>query len=310
MRLILLTFGLVLCLSIPTFAQQQKSKSLTNDDFPSGVRADAKTEKEKDAEKEKADKAIAAENKDTKDSKDTKDTKKDSKDTKDTKDKAGQDSKGDKDEKAKKDEEKAKKELEWQKKNAELEQKNKELDKQKTQAELSIQDLRNRLRAGGVDPKEFEALSQQLKQAEQNLSSLNSKYDEAQKSSEQFKKEGEGQGYKQPKLEDIPKTNKDGTPNPTYYTKNYKDLAEKQQTAESKIQLYQTRLNEAQQRAYQGRSNKATRVGNPYYTDPELKKAIDEAQNELKKAQEEYQKSSTSLEQLQKDARNNGVSIK
>ncbi len=289
MRCFFLTFGLILSLSMPTFAQ--KGKTLTNDDFPSGIRADTKTEKEKTEEKDKDGKTIDKDDKEDKDSKDNKD------------------SKVAKDDKAKKDEEKIKKEQEWQKKNTELEQKNKELDQQKTQAEISIQDLRNKLRAGGVDPKEFDALSQQLKEAEQNLGTLNSKYEEVKKSSDQFKKDGEGQGYK-PKLENIPKTNKDGSPNPTYYTKNYKDLAEKQQTAESKIQLYQNRLNEAQQRAYQGRSNKATRVGNSYYTDPEIKKAIDEAQNELKKAQEDYQSSITSLEQLQKDARSSGVSIK
>ncbi|MBI4853589.1 MAG: hypothetical protein HY819_17495 [Acidobacteria bacterium] len=296
MRYILLTFGLILSLSMPTLAQ--KPKTITNDDFPSGIRADSKTEKEKEAEKE-------AEKKDDKSKSDDKDSK-DSKDSKD--DKVKKDDKTKKDEEKAK-EEKAKKDQEWQKKNTELDQKQKELDQQKTQAELSIQQLRNRLRSGNLDPKEFDTLSQQIKDAEQNLGTLNSKYAEAKSASEQFKKEGEGQGYK-PKLEDIPKTNKDGSPNPTYYTKNYKDLSEKQQTAESKIQLYQNRLNEAQQRAYQGRSSKATRVGNSYYTDPETKKAIDQAQAELKKAQEEYEKSTTSLEQLQREARSSGVSIK
>lgn len=297
MRWTLLTFALILGLSMSTFAQ--KPKTLTNDDFPSGIRSDSKTEKEKEAEKtEKA--------KDEKD-KDGKSVAKENKDGKDSKEES-------KDEKAKKEEEKArleqaKKDQEWQKKNSDLELKQKQFDQQKTQQELSIQQLRNRLRAGNLDPKEFDSLSQQIKEAEQNLTDLNSKYDEAKKASDQFRKEGEGQGYK-PKLEDIPKTNKDGTPNPTYYTKNYAQLSEKQQTAESKIQLYQNRLNEAQQRAFQGRSNKATRVGNSYYTDPETKKAIDEAQAELKKAQEDYEKSTSSLEQLQREARQNGVSVK
>lgn len=304
MRWIFLTFGLILSLSMPTFAQ--KPKTLTNDDFPSGIRADSKTEKEKEAEKAKDEKKDGKSDDKAGEAKDAK--KDDSKETKVA------DSKDSKEDKAKKDEEKAKvekakKDQEWQQKNTELEAKQKELDQQKTQAELSVQQLRNRLRSGNLDPKEFDALSQQIKDAEQNLGNLNSKYDDAKKASDQFKKDGEGQGYK-PKLEDIAKTNKDGTPNPTYYTKNYKDLSEKQQTAESKIQLYQNRLNEAQQRAYQGRSNKATRVGNSYYTDPETKKAIDEAQGELKKAQEEYEKSTTSLQQLQQDARRSGVPVK
>ena len=280
MRWIILTLGLILSLSLPVFAQG--SRTLTNDDFPSGQRSDAKTTEEKDKEKELAAKDDEGKDKDDKDGKDDKDPAK---------------------------AEQAKKEQDWQKKYAEVEKKNKELDQQKTQLELSVQQMRNRLRAGGGNPQEFDALSEQLRQAESNLKSLNSKYDETQKSLDGFKKEGETSGYKA-KKEEIPKTDKDGRPNPVYYTKNYNDLSEKQRMAESKIQLYQSRINEAQQRALQGRSNTGNRVGNPYYTDPETKRILEEAQREMQKAQEDLQKSSTALQELQRDARSKGVSIK
>ncbi|MBK7996629.1 MAG: hypothetical protein IPK14_25640 [Blastocatellia bacterium] len=169
--------------------------------------------------------------------------------------------------------------------------------------------MRNRLRAGGGNPQDFDALSEQLRQAENNLKSLNSKYDETQKSLDSFKQEGESSGYKA-KKEEIPKTDKDGRPNPTYYTKTYRDLSEKQRMAESKIQLYQSRINEAQQRALQGRSNNGNRVGNPYYTDPETKRILEEAQREMQKVQEDLQKSGAALQELQRDARTKGVSIK
>jgi chromosome segregation ATPase len=261
---------------MPAFAQ--KGKTLTNDDFPSGQRSDAKTTDEKDKE-------AAA--------KGDKDTAKDDKDAKTEKDPA----------KA----EKLKKEQDWQKKAADTDKKIKELDQQKTQAELAAQDIRNRLR--NANPQEFDALSQQLKNAEQKLQDLNNKYSEAQKSGEQYKKEGETQGYKA-KSEDVPKTTADGRPNKDYYTKSYSDLTQKQNLAASKIQMYQNRLNEAQQRAYQGRSGNPNRVGSSYYTDPEIKKTIEESQKEIQKAQEEYQKTSTALEQLQRDARSKGVPIK
>ena len=286
MRWIILTLGLILSLSLPVFAQG--SKTLTNDDFPSGQRSDAKTTGEKDKEKELAAKDTEGKDKDGKEDKDSKDGKEDKDPAK-----AAQ----------------AKKEQDWQKKYAEVEKKNKELDQQKTQLELSVQQMRNRLRAGGGNPQDFDALSEQLRQAENNLKSLNSKYDETQKSLDSFKQEGESSGYKA-KKEEIPKTDKDGRPNPTYYTKTYSDLSEKQRMAESKIQLYQSRINEAQQRALQGRSNNGNRVGNPYYTDPETKRILEEAQREMQKAQEDLQKSGAALQELQRDARTKGVSIK
>jgi hypothetical protein len=281
----LLSLGLLLCLSLPAMAQQ-KGKTLTNEDFPSGRQVNNETtvEKEKAAD-EKGDKA-------------------------DKDDKGEKGDKADKEGKtSEKDKAKADQEKEWQKKYTQVEQKVSALDKEKTQTELAAQQLRNQLRQGGADPSQFEAIKSQLTAAEQKLKELNSQYDEAKKTIESAKKEGSDKGYKE-KKEEISKTTKDGRPNSQYYNKQFESLNERQRLASEKVQLYQARINEARQRAYQSRPSDPNRVGNAYYTDPEAKKGAEEAQTELQKAQEELEKVSQELEKLQRDAKSSGVSIK
>lgn len=279
---IVLSLGLALTLSVPVMAQQ-KGKTLTNDDFPSGqqvtTKEDSKADKDKDKEGE--------ESEETKDGKPLTE-----------KEKA---------EKEKADKEKKKAQEAWQQKFDKAQQKANELDRQKTEAELTAQRLREQLRRGG-EPGEVEAIANQLRAAENRLKDLNGQYDEAKKGIESAKGEGETKGYKY-KKEEIPKTDKEGRPNKEYYTKNYSELSEKQKLAEQKLQLYQTRINEAQQRAYQARSTNPNKVGNPYYTDPEVKKTFEESKAEMQKLQEEMERINAELEKLQRDAKSKGVPV-
>ncbi|MEW6733176.1 MAG: hypothetical protein AB1489_17750 [Acidobacteriota bacterium] len=273
----LLSLGLLLCLSSPGLAQQ-RGKVLTNDDFPSGQRVDTKEEKtdDKDAKKEKSAKDDKA-------------------------DKAGST------EKAEVDKEKKEKETAWQKKYSETQTKLNALDRQKTEAELSLQELRNQLKRGG-EPAQVESIASQLRSAEARLKDLNSQYAEAKKLTDDLKKDGSDKGYQEKK--DEPPKEKDGRPNTEYYTKRYRDLSEQQRLAAQKLELYQSRINEARKQTYQDRSGNPNRVGNPYYTDPELKKSVEEAQTEYQKAQEELNRANQELERLQREAKSSGVSIR
>lgn len=270
MRWVIATLGLMLALSISASAQQ-KGKSLTNDDFPSGQQQSApKSDKDKVTDKDTE------------------------------KDKAG-DKAGDK--------EKAKAQEEWQKKYDENQKKVNTLDKQKTQTELSVQELRNKLKNSGGNSQEFDQLSRQLKESEDKLKDLNSQYSEAQKSSTDLKTEADGKGYKA-KVDEPAKADKNGKPNPQYYSQKNTELSDKQKLASEKVQLYQSRINEARQRAYQSRQVDPSRVGSAYYTDPEVKKSMEEAQTELQKAQEELQQTNEKLEKLRREARSSGVDIR
>jgi DNA repair exonuclease SbcCD ATPase subunit len=277
-----LFIALILLSSTPLYAQ----RALTNDDFAAPApRADKAP-----ADKTSADKA-------------------NKKDPATTSDAAPTDGKTEAKASSPAEEQKKKAQEALQKKYNDNQKKLNTLDKEKTQSELQLQELRNRLRASAVDPQQYEALAQQIREAEAKVKDLNNQYGATRQSLDAAKQEADTKGYKF-KSEDIPKVDKNGRPNPTYYTKNYGELADRQRLAESKIQLYQARLNEARQRTYQSRSQNPNRVGSPYFTDPEVKKAFEEAQTELQKAQEELQKTTEGLDTLRREARSVGVDVR
>jgi hypothetical protein len=171
------------------------------------------------------------------------------------------------------------------------------------EAELRITQLRNDLSVSGQSARNHNQTVADLDQAGQQISALRNQARAAKDDLEQLLQYGKEQHFTE--AEGPKSTADDGKPNEDYYRSRYTALREELQTAERRMQLYDNRVRDYQQRILNNSGN-SKKGGDNFYT-AQLQQDRDEAQHNLDEARTARDRTASRIEALIEEARRAGV---
>jgi len=165
--------------------------------------------------------------------------------------------------------------------------------------ELRMTELRNQLSASGQGPGDRNQTMNDLAATGDTLKRQKAEAREAANDLNKLLEDGRQKGYREE--EGPPSVSKKGEPNEDYYRTKFAELNQALQDADRRVQLYQNRINELNQRI-SGNS----RTGDNFYIG-QLQQDRDEAQHSLDQAREASQKAQADISALKDQARAAGL---
>jgi len=165
--------------------------------------------------------------------------------------------------------------------------------------ELRVTELRNQLSASGQGPGDRNQTMNDLSATGDTLKRQKAEAREAADDLNKLLEDGRKKGFRE---EEGPSSvSKKGEANEDYYRSKFAELNQAMQDAERRVQLYQNRINELNQRI-SGNS----RTGDNFYIG-QLQQERDEAQHSLDQAREKSQKAQADINALKDQARAAGL---
>jgi hypothetical protein len=187
----------------------------------------------------------------------------------------------------------------WRDRVTKARQRAKETERIAEETELRITDLRNRLGASGQTTQERNATAAELDATGKRLIELRSEARAAAADLEKLLEYGRDKGFAEAPGPSA--TTEEGKPNEDYYRSRHQKLLEELRTAERRVDLYENRVRELNQRI---RNNSGS--GDNFYI-AQLAQDRDEAQQKLEEAEEARDKARRELDNLLEEARRAGV---
>ncbi len=175
----------------------------------------------------------------------------------------------------------------------------KELERQAEETELRVTQLRNDLSASGQGASNRNRTAAELDRTGQQLKDLRANARAASSDLEKLLEYGRQKGFSEaagPKA-----ASEDGKPNEDYYRTRYAALTEELQTTERRVQLYDNRVRDLNQRIT---TNSVS--GDNFYI-AHLKEERDESQQKLEEARAARNKAYNDIDALKEEARRAGV---
>jgi len=175
----------------------------------------------------------------------------------------------------------------------------KELERQAEETELRVTRLRNDLSASGQGASNRNQTAAELERTGQQLKGLRAQSRAAQNDLNKLLEYGRQKGFAEtagPKA-----ISEDGKPNEDYYRTRYAALNEELQTADRRVQLYENRVRDLNQRI----TNNAVSGDNFYIA--QLQQERDESQEKLEEARAARNKAHNDIATLKDEARRAGI---
>lgn len=185
----------------------------------------------------------------------------------------------------------------WRENVAEARHRAKETERAAEEGELLITDLRNRLASSGQTTRERNQAAADLDAAGQRLLELRKEARAAADALQRLLEQGREKGF----TEAPQRMPEGGKSSEDYYRQQYNKLTEKLQTAERRVQLYENRIRDINQRM---QTNVVS--GDNFYVG-RLQQERDEALGKRDEASEEREQALAEIEKLKQEARRAGV---
>ena len=167
------------------------------------------------------------------------------------------------------------------------------------ETEIRITDLRNQLAASGQGAGDRNQTMAEIGAAGDKLKQQKTEAREAAEALKKLVDEGREKGYRE--QEGPAAVQKGGEPNDDYYRSKFAELNQAAQDADRRVQLYQNRINDLNQRI-SGNS----RTGDNFFIG-QLQQDRDDAQKSLDEAHAAYQKAQADIDALKDAARAAGL---
>lgn len=167
------------------------------------------------------------------------------------------------------------------------------------ETELRVTDLRNELSRPGHTPNERNGIAADLDAVGRQVLDLRAQARAAADELNKLLDQGRAKGFSEapgPKAQ-----TDDGKPNNQYYRERYDKLTQQLRDAERRVQLYENRLRELNQRI-----NNNSVSGDNFYIS-RLQQDRDDAQRQMEEAQAAYDKARADMDALMEEARRAGV---
>lgn len=187
----------------------------------------------------------------------------------------------------------------WREKVKQARDKVKQAERAAEEAELRVTDIRNQLGATNQTTRERNDSAADLEAAGQQLADLRRESVAAKQDLEKIVELGRDKHYSEASEQKPAESDDKG--NEEYYRKRYVDLMEKLETANRRLQLYENRIREINQRMQNN-----TGSGDNFFL-ATLQQEKDDAQVRLDEAHEAYQKVQDDVEELKREAKNAGI---
>jgi hypothetical protein len=194
-------------------------------------------------------------------------------------------------------------ELSWREAVKRARERAKSLERASEETELRITELRNQLGISGQTPRFRNETAAELEATGQKLTQLRAQAQAAAEELNRLLEEGKAKGFSE---DEGPKpVSEDGKPNEQFYRAKYAELMEALETAQRRIQLYENRVRDLNQRILINSGGKGK--GGDNFFNMTLAQERDEAQRKLDQAIEARDKASRDLEALKQQARQQGL---
>jgi len=194
----------------------------------------------------------------------------------------------------------------WRERVSQARDKAKGLERAAEEAELRVTSLRNELGVSGRSSQYRNQTAADLEAAGQKLSDLRKQSREANADLQDLLAYGKERGYSE--AEGPKPTTDDGKTNAEYYRSKFTALNEEIETAERRVQLYNDRVSDLQQRILNNGSAGAGKKGGDNFTAAQLQHDKEEAQHSLEDAQAAKARALEKRDALVEEARRAGVS--
>ncbi len=175
----------------------------------------------------------------------------------------------------------------------------KSLERATEEAELRVTEIRNQMGAQGQTPQQRNQSASDLERAGQRVTDLRAQSKAADEDLNKLVEYGREKGFKE--AEGPKAASDDGKPNEQYYRSRFASLNESLQTAERRVQLYENRVRDLNQRI----SNNSGTGDNFYIA--QIQQERNEMQQKMEEARAARTKAQTDLDALLEEARRNGV---
>ena len=175
----------------------------------------------------------------------------------------------------------------------------KSLERAAEEAELRVTEIRNDMSASGQTPQQRNQAAADLERAGQRVTDLRAQSRAADEDLNKLMEYGREKGFKE--SEGPKAASADGKPNEQYYRSRFTSLNEAIQTAERRVQLYENRVRDLNQRI----SNNSGTGDNFYIA--QIQQERNEMQQKMTEARAARTKAQNDLDALLEEARRNGV---
>jgi DNA repair exonuclease SbcCD ATPase subunit len=196
-------------------------------------------------------------------------------------------------------------ELSWREAVKRARERAKSLERAAEETELRITELRNQLGISGQTPRFRNETAAELEATGQKLTELRAQAQAAAEELNRLLEEGKAKGFSEG--EGLKPVSEDGKPNEQFYRARYAELMEALETAERRIQLYENRVRDLNQRILINSGGKGK--GGDNFFNMTLAQERDEAQRKLDQAIEAREKARRDLEALKQQARQAGLPL-
>lgn len=187
----------------------------------------------------------------------------------------------------------------WREQVAAARSKAKETQRAAEEAELRVTNLRNELSRSGQTPNERNNIAAELDDAGRQVLDLRSQARFAADELNKLLEEGRERGFTE--APGLKAQSEDGKPNEKYYRERYHKLLQDVRDAERKVQLYENRVRDINQRIT------ANSVSGDNFYIAQLQQERDEAQRQMREAESDRVEANAKLEALMEEARRAGV---
>ena len=175
----------------------------------------------------------------------------------------------------------------------------KSLERAAEEAELRVTEIRNDMSTSGQTPQQRNQAAADLERAGQRVTDLRAQSRAADEDLNKLVEYGREKGFKE--SEGPKAASADGKPNEQYYRSRFTSLNEAIQTAERRVQLYENRVRDLNQRI----SNNSGTGDNFYIA--QIQQERNEMQQKMAEARAARTKAQNDLDVLLEEARRNGV---
>jgi chromosome segregation ATPase len=196
-------------------------------------------------------------------------------------------------------------EASWRERIAQARERAKQTEKAADDTELRVTNLRNELGQSGHGAQYHNQLAADLETTGQQLKDLRKQQHDAEADLKALQEYGREKGFTE--AEGPKATTENGKVNEEYYRAKYAEINEEIATAERRVQLYDNRVRDIQQRIVSNGSPGPGRKGGDNFTLAQLQQDKDEAQRNRDKAQEAENKAIAKRDALLEEARRAGV---
>ncbi|HEU4388377.1 MAG TPA: hypothetical protein VFV34_11310 [Blastocatellia bacterium] len=190
-------------------------------------------------------------------------------------------------------------EIAWREKVRQAREKAKQAERAAEEAELHVNDVRNQLGATNQTTRERNDSAAELETAGQHLAELRRESITAKQDLEKVVEYGHEKHYSEAPEQKPAEGDQKG--NEEHYRKRYAELTEKLETANRRLQMYENRIRELNQRMQNNSGS-----GDNFFLST-LQGEKDDAQVRLDEAREAYQKAQDDIEELKREAKNAGI---